>query len=210
MNRDEIHALVRAERLSLADFLDDLTEPEWAVPSLCGDWTVHEVLAHTTLSSADTLGGTILGIIRARGNWDRMNADQARAHAARYTPVELIAQLRDSADATKLALGASPLDPLVDMMIHGQDIARPLGRVREMSPELGVVALDFVLGHRFYGARKRLNGIRLTAVDADWSAGEGSDEIHGLVSDLLLVATGRSAGLTGCSGSAVAALTTRL
>src|SRR5690242_16100152 len=97
MTSDEIQLWTKTERLALADFLDDLEDHEWAVPSLCGDWTAHEVLAHVTLSNRVTLGQTLLGVLRAHGDWNRMTADLARAHAARYTPAELIAQLRESA-----------------------------------------------------------------------------------------------------------------
>ncbi|MFI7667008.1 maleylpyruvate isomerase family mycothiol-dependent enzyme [Nocardia sp. NPDC049526] len=208
MTSDEIQLWTQAERLELADFLDDLEDHEWGVSSLCGDWTVHEVLAHVTLSNRVTLGQTLLGVLRARGDWNRMTADLARERAARFTPAELIAQLRESAGSTHRAPGAGPLDPLADIIIHGQDIARPLGRVREVPTKPGVAALDHIIGSRFYGARRRLRGLRLTAVEADWSAGDGPDEIRGPLSDLLLVSTGRVAGLSGLAGSGVARLTT--
>src|SRR6476646_8033198 len=95
MTSDEIQLWTQAERLELADFLDDLADHEWGVSSLCGDWTVHEVLAHVTLSNRVTLGQTLLGVLRARGDWNRMTADLARERAARFTPAELIAQLRE-------------------------------------------------------------------------------------------------------------------
>ncbi|MEV2222366.1 maleylpyruvate isomerase family mycothiol-dependent enzyme [Nocardia vinacea] len=208
MTSDEIQLWTQAERLELADFFDDLEDHEWAVPSLCGGWTVHEVLAHVTLSNRVTLGQTLLGVLRARGDWNRMTADLARERAARFTPAELVAQLRESAGSTRRAPGAGPLDPLADTIIHGQDIARPLGRVRQVPTKPGVAALDHIIGSRFYGARQRLRGIRLTAVDADWSAGDGPDEVRGPLSDLLLVSTGRVAGLSGLAGSGVARLTT--
>lgn len=154
---------------------------------------MHEVLAHVTLSNRVTLGRTLLGVLRARGDWNRMTADLARERAARFTSAELTAQLRESAGWTRRAPGAGPLDPLADTIIHGQDIARPLGRVREVPTKPGVAALDHIIGSRFYGARQRLRGIRLTAVDADWSAGDGPAEIRGPLSDLLLVSTGRVA-----------------
>ncbi|MFX0577396.1 maleylpyruvate isomerase family mycothiol-dependent enzyme [Nocardia nepalensis] len=210
MTSDEIHAWTYAERLALAGFLDDLEDREWTVPSLCPDWTAHEVLAHVTLSNRVTLKQTLLGVLRARGDWNRMTADLARERAARYSPAELIAQLRESAASTRRAPGAGPLDPLVDTMIHGQDIARPLGRAKAVPTQPGIAALDYIIGSRFYGARQRLRGIRLTAVDADWSAGDGPDEVRGPLSDLLLVSTGRAAGLAGLAGSGLARLTSVL
>lgn len=191
----DILATLKAERLSIADFLDDLDDREWGVASLCDGWTVHEVGAHLATSTRSTLSGTIKGVIRARGNWNRMNADEARRHAARYTPAEIIAQIRETAGSAKRAPGAGPLDPLVDFLVHGQDIARPLGRPRTMPTEAAVASLEHVHNSAFYGARKRFRGTRLIATDADWQAGEGPDEIRGPVADLLLLATGRTAAV---------------
>lgn len=200
MDRDEILAWVKAERLSLADFLDDLDDHEWQAASLCPGWTVHDVAAHLTLSTRATLLGTIKGMIRARGDWNRMEADLARERAVRFGPGELIAQLRETAGSARRAPLSSPLDPLVDVLVHGQDVARPLGRKRETPAEQTVAALEHVLASRFYGARKRLLGTRLVATDQEWSAGEGPDEVRGPAGELLLLATGRAAGLAGVSG----------
>ncbi|MCC3326271.1 maleylpyruvate isomerase family mycothiol-dependent enzyme [Nocardia abscessus] len=203
MDLDKIMMWTRAERLGVADFLDELDDHEWAADSLCPGWTVHDVSAHLTLSNRVTLGATIVGVVRARGDWNRMTERMARDRASRYTPAELIAQLREGAGWTRRAPGAGPLDPLVDTMIHGQDIARPLGRRRDMPAEQAVVALEHVLRSPFYGSKKRLRGVRVVATDAEWSAGTGTEEIHGPLSDLLLLATGRAAGLAGVTGTGV-------
>ncbi|WP_331770637.1 maleylpyruvate isomerase family mycothiol-dependent enzyme (plasmid) [Embleya sp. NBC_00888] len=200
MDRDEILAWVRDERLGLADFLDTLDADDWRVTSLCSDWTMHELAAHLTTSTRTTLRSMIKGAIRARGDFDRMNADEARELAARFTPAELIAQVRETAGSARRAPLAAPLDPLVDVLVHGQDAARPLGRVREMPTERALAALGHVLSSPFYGARKRCRGTRLVATDAEWSAGTGPDEVRGPTADLLLLATGRPAGLTAVSG----------
>ncbi len=198
-----IRAWICAERRALADFLDDLPDSDWSRQSLCAEWTVHEVLAHITTSTRDSLRATVVGIVRARFDWNRMTADQASALAARFTPAELIAQLRDTADAHRRAPGAGVVDPLVDIIVHGQDIARPLGRSLRPPPERVIAALDQVLGSRFYGARQRVGGMRLRATDADWTHGAGAEEIRGPVIDLLLMATGRPpAGTARMEGTA--------
>jgi uncharacterized protein (TIGR03083 family) len=203
MQPDEILAWVRAERLSLADFLDSLDDHEWRADSLCPGWTVHDVAAHLTLSTRTTLLVAIRGAIRARGDVNRMIADLARERAATFGPAALVAQLRETAGSARRAPGAAPLDPLVDALVHGQDIARPLGRSREMPGEPTIAALDHVRNSRFYGARGRLRGTRLIATDREWSAGEGPHEVRGPAGDLLLVATGRAAGLSALAGAGV-------
>ncbi|GAA0438139.1 hypothetical protein Acor_62240 [Acrocarpospora corrugata] len=198
---DELPFWIRAEWLSLADFLDGLDDHEWQVASLCPGWTVHDVVAHLTTSTRTTLLMTIKDAIRARGDFHRMTADQARERAASFGPAELIAQLRESADSTNRSPGSGPWDPLIDLLAHGQDIARPLGLVREMPGDAAIATLDHVRNRRFYGGPKRFRGTKLIATDVNWSAGEGPDEVRGPVADLLLLATGRPAALAALSGS---------
>jgi uncharacterized protein (TIGR03083 family) len=195
---------VRAERLDLADFLESLDRRDWQARSLCPGWTVHEVLAHLTLSPRETVGPTLVRVARARGSFDRANADWARELAAEFSPADLLAQLRATAGVDhRLALSGA-LDPLTDILVHGQDIARPLGRRREMPPARVTPALEHVWSSVFYGRPdKRFNGLRFIATDAGWSAGEGASEVRGPVGDLLLVASGRAAGLANLTGPGV-------
>jgi uncharacterized protein (TIGR03083 family) len=204
MDREQVLSWTKAERLDLADFLDGLDGDEWRVPSLCAGWTVRDVAAHLTLSTRTTLWDAVKGAVRARGDWNRMELDAARDRAARFGPAELVAQIRETAGSARRAPLSAPLDPLTDFLVHGQDIARPLGRARPMPVAQTVAAIDHVLASAFYGARKRLKGIRLVATDVDWSTdgtqGGAEAEVRGPVADLLLLATGRPAGLTGVSG----------
>jgi hypothetical protein len=73
-----------------------------------------------------------------------------------------------------------------------------------------VPALEYAVDASFYGAAKRLAGLRLVATDADWSHGEGDRELHGPAGDLLLVTTCRTAGLEALEGPGVDDLATRL
>ncbi|WP_405161784.1 hypothetical protein OG203_36535 [Nocardia sp. NBC_01499] len=66
----------------------------------------------------------------------------------RYTLAELITQLRESAGSAHRAPGVSPLDPLVDIMIHGNDSTSAC-RIREMPAEQASAALDRVLRNPF-------------------------------------------------------------
>ncbi|MEV6279054.1 maleylpyruvate isomerase family mycothiol-dependent enzyme [Nocardia sp. NPDC051832] len=192
MDPEQIQEQIRNERLALADFLDGLSEAEWKQPSLCAGWTVHEVLAHLTLSNRDTLRTVLVDVIRAKGNWDRANADAAIRRAAQFSPAELLAQLRAGAGNHRRSPGAGVLDPLADILVHGQDIARPLGRTLRPAPEQVIAPLEYVLGSMFYGAKKRLRGKRLVATDVRWSHGDGAEEVRAPVVDLLLIATGRT------------------
>ena len=71
-------------------------------------------------------------------------------------------------------------------------------------------ALDHAIASRWYGGSKRFHDVTLIATDADWSTGTGTDEARGTAGDLLLVATGRRAGLAQMSGTGVEVLAARL
>lgn len=200
----------RRERLNLCDYLNTLTDQQWDVQSLCAAWTVKDVVAHLTTATRTTLRGMAVGMIRARGDFDRMERDRARILAEQSTPWELIAALRATAGSSSRAPFASVLDPLLDVLVHGQDIARPLGQERTMPPERAVPALHHAVTSRWYGARSRLDGLRVEATDADWESGDGQVAVAGPAADLLLVATGRPAGLDGLQGPGMAVLTARL
>ncbi len=180
------------ERLSFAELLEDLSAEQWDADSLCAGWTVRHVAAHLTMSTRTTLGVAVKGAIRARGSFDRMEDNFARERAARFSPDELIAQIRETAGSPRRSPGAKLADPLLDVLVHGQDIARPLGLPRPMPLEPAVVALEHVHDNPFYGARKRFKGKKLIATDAEWTGGSGPEEIRAPVSDLLLLATGRA------------------
>lgn len=209
MDAEAIAVAVRAERLSLCDLLEELDPGEWVTPSLCAGWRVQEVVAHLTVTTRARLPMVVREALRARGNFDRMADTLARRRAAGFPPQELVRQLRESAESSRRMPGSGPMDPLMDLVIHGQDIVRPLGRVRSIPTEVGPAVLSYVAGNRMLGAPGRLAGLELVATDADWSTGEG-DQVCGATADLLLVATGRRAGLDQLTGQGVARLASRL
>ena len=190
---------VAAERLGLADDLETLAPEDWANPSLCAGWTVHDVVAHLTLSTRQSVPWTFWRTLRARGNIERAFADMARERAGAFGPGELIAQLRDMAHVDRRLALAGELDPLNDLLVHSQDLWIPLGRGRDLPAERALPCLRHVWAAPFVGAAKRFAGLRLRATDADWTVGEGP-EVHGPAGALLLAANGRAAGLDGCDG----------
>jgi hypothetical protein len=166
MERDEVWQTIDAERLSLADLLDDLGPAEWETPSLCAGWRVRDVAAHLTLSQLGVLPAAVPGITH--------------------------------------------LEPLIDILVHGQDITVPLGRTRAMPPRAAAAAASRVWPNLWpFRAERRLRGFRFAATDDDWTAGEGP-RIEGPMGAILLLLTGRSAGLSRLTGPGVAELAARL
>ncbi|GAA4940537.1 uncharacterized protein (TIGR03083 family) [Actinomycetospora succinea] len=210
MDSAELQTAIESERLRLADVLEQLAPEEWDVETLCTGWTVKTLVAHLTLTSRITRLEALRGVVAARFDINAFIDRAARARAAQYSPAELITQFRESAGWTQRPMGAKPTDPLVDILTHGQDLTRPLRRTLPMSPERVVPALDFVLSTSFYGAPKRMAGLRLVATDIDWTSGDGDHELRGPIGDLLLASTGRPAGLAALDGPGVADLAARL
>ncbi len=209
MDRDESWRIIAAERLSLADLLAGLSADEWDARSLCAGWRVRDVAAHVAMAPQVPSARTMLVEgARARGSFHRLNHDVAVRHAERPTG-QIVDELRSYADSRRLPVVTSYRKILFDVLVHGQDIAIPLGRPREMPLAAARAGADRVwtMGWPFW-ARRRLRGVRLTATDVDWSVGEGA-EVRGPVSALLLLLTGRTAALPQLTGDGVALVTTR-
>jgi uncharacterized protein (TIGR03083 family) len=197
MDADAVWAAIDGERLDLADLLDDLTAAEWEQPSLCRGWRVRDVAAHLALAQTGTARAA-LDLLRAGGRLQRMIHDTAVRHAA--SPREqLTAQIRAMAGSRRTAPGVTPLEPLLDVLVHGQDVAVPLGRSRAMPVQAAATAATRVWGMPWpmsttFRARRRLAGRRLVATDIDWAAGDG-DVVAGPIEALLLLLTGRTSAL---------------
>jgi uncharacterized protein (TIGR03083 family) len=205
MDRDAVWAAIDAERSSLADLLATLTPQEWDVRSLCPEWTVREVAAHITLSHVAP-GRALVEGLRYRGSFNTMVRETARRRARAESDAQLIARMRAMPGSRKHPIGTSYLDPLVDSLVHGQDIAVPLGRPREMPVDAAVTAADRVWSMGFpFGARRKLRGLRFEATDAEWAQGDGT-VLRGPIAVLLLVLTGRRARLGELTGAGVAVL----
>jgi uncharacterized protein (TIGR03083 family) len=190
VDTEQVWKAVEQQRLDLADFLETLDPGAWDEPSLCAGWRVREVAAHLTLAGRASLLRALAGIIRARGNPNGYVRADAVAHAS-HSPEELVAELRRAAGVRYHPPGTKPVDPLVDVLVHGQDIAVPLGVARPMPTEAAVAAAERVwaMSYPFF-ARRRLRGKRLRATNADWAAGTG-DALEAPIETLLLVLTGR-------------------
>jgi uncharacterized protein (TIGR03083 family) len=204
MDSDELWTTIDAQRTSLADLLAGLTPEEWERPSWCAGWRVRDVAAHLTLSQA-TLAVALPAFLRARGSFDRMVHDSAVARAT-APPDELVEAIRAMVGSRRRAPVVTEVEPLLDVLVHGQDIARPLRRERPVPPAAAATAATraWRMGWPFW-ARRRLRGTTLVATDSDWRVGSGLP-VCGTTGDLLLLVTGRRQVLPQLSGPGVALL----
>jgi uncharacterized protein (TIGR03083 family) len=208
MNRDEVWRTTDAERSSVADLLDHLSPEEWEKPSLCAGWRARDVAAHLTLAQMGVLTAT-REVLRAGGNFNVMIRDSARRQAA--LPVEEYSRrLRGMVGSRRKAPGVTHLEPLIDILVHGQDIAIPLGRTRTMPVEAAATAATRVWTTSWpFQARRKLRGLQLVATDVSWTVGQGP-RVEGPISAILLLLTGRGAALARLSGSGANELPARL
>ncbi|MFC4013386.1 maleylpyruvate isomerase family mycothiol-dependent enzyme [Nonomuraea purpurea] len=211
MNRDEIWPAIDHERSTLADLLDDLSDQEWEVTSLCSGWRVRDVAAHLTLAHMG-VAQAARELLKVHGDINCMLHDTAVRQAE--LPVHQIsALLRGMVGSRRKAPGGQPL---LDILVHGQDIAIPLGRDRPMpvraaafsATRIWTMKWPFTMGWSFH-ARQELNELEFAATDYAWSVGQGQ-RVEGSIAAILLLLNGRSAALTRLSGPGMTELRARL
>jgi uncharacterized protein (TIGR03083 family) len=154
-------------------------------------------------------------LVRSRGHVWEAGRDVAVAYARR-SPQQLVTALRESADAKTKPVFVVSENILLDLVVHGQDIAVPLGLRRPVPDAAAVISLDRVwaMGWPFY-ARRRLAGVHLqcrgdTGEHIVWEAGSGP-LVRGSCGDLALLMTGRArAALPRLAGPGVELVSERL
>lgn len=183
---------VARARNDFADMIEGLTARQLEQSTYCAEWNPQQILCHLTGFAESTFMSFFNSMRRARFNFDV--AAQSMAGALSDRPVDhVIASLR--ARATKSA--AMPMFPealvVSDVLIHTQDVRRPLQLEGSIDPDLTQVALNFITGHKMaesFVERRPLEGVRLTATDASWAWGDGP-EISGSSEALLMAIAGR-------------------
>jgi uncharacterized protein (TIGR03083 family) len=203
MDRDQVWTAIDGHRRTLVDLLAGLPEEEWSRPSLCDGWTVRDVAAHLALQNATwaMMPRTLIDLVRHGGMNGAIRAMACR-HAEEPADV-IVAEIRDRIGVWRPLPTVTFRETVIDYLVHGADIALPLGRSLEMPRDLAVIAADRVWSSpRMFHARKNLAGYRLVADDVPWTAGEGH-QVTGPISALLLLLTGRPAALAYLSGSGV-------
>ena len=200
-------AAIAGRRRALAQLVEGRPDEDWERPSLCAEWRIRDVVAHVALTPhSPTVGAILLAAVRARGDFDRVNRDMARAYAAR-PPAELVADLRESADSRRKPAITTLDNLLFDVLVHVQDVALPLGVECPPPPAAAREGVERVwrMGWPFW-AKRKLRGLRLEATDVDWTVGDGP-VVRGPAQALLLLLTGRAAAaLPALAGPGVARL----
>lgn len=200
---------VHAERARLIADLTNLPADRWETRSLCPGWTVHDVLAHLVDTAKTSRSRFALRMVAARLDFDRDNA-KGVARERRNHPADTAEALRAVSGLT-LTPPAPPATRLVEAIVHGEDIRRPLG-LTGVYPDTAILAAlryQARTAVAFGGGRERVESLRLVATDADLEIGDG-DAVHGRAIDLLLAVSGRPVQPNCLAGSGAARLVGRV
>jgi uncharacterized protein (TIGR03083 family) len=199
--------VIHGERAALATDLAELNESQWETRSLCGDWTVQQVLGHMT---AAAVTNPAKWTARFAGTGFRFNALIAGDIATQTEggPAETLARFRAVEGSNGHPPG--PIDSwLGETIVHAEDIRRPLGFAHEYPVDALTRLADFYSrSNLLIGAKKRVAGVTLRATDAEWSTGSGP-EAEGPALAIVMAMTGRSVALDELQGDGVAILRTR-
>jgi uncharacterized protein (TIGR03083 family) len=133
------------------------------------------------------------------------------AHERAAQPTEhLVDEIGAMIGSRRHNIGVTPRETLIDIVVHSQDIAIPLGRTLPVPPEVAADAASRVWDSRDTRMAKVFepvpyDSLRLIADDIEWTVGNGLD-VRGPILSLLLVLTGRRAALPHLTGPGTAVL----
>jgi uncharacterized protein (TIGR03083 family) len=204
---DSIWPVVHAERQALIDDVEGLTDDQWQTPSLCTEWTVHDVLAHMLATAQMTPPKFIAKFATAGFNFDKFAAREVAKEGA-GGPAATLAAFRTAKDRSTSPPG--PKDSwLGEVFVHSEDIRRPLGITHSYPlPEVTRTIAFYSKSNAIIHGKTRVAGLTLTATDTDFVIGDGP-AVEGPAISLLLATTGRKNALDDLSGPGVEELRRR-
>lgn len=196
------------ERQVLITDLESLTPQQWATPSLCPGWDVHDVVAHLVDTAKTTRLGFARRLIAAGFDFDQDNARGVAKERA-PDPAATLAEFRRVRAETKTP-PAALATRLVEAIVHGEDIRQPLGITRPYPQDRIVAALRYQLTTNVSmgGGKERAAGLRLRATDSGLDHGSGAD-VRGTTLALLMAVSGRPADAGSFTGDGAQELAQR-
>lgn len=192
---------------------DGLSADEWTRPSLCDEWSNHEVLAHLVVGYSSGLRPIAYEMIRCSGSFDRANAAMARSLAGSCTPAEL---LDEFGRLTERPRGLGRFFPphllLGDHVTHELDMLLALGREPAIPDETAMAVLhtQVRVPNPFVPAFRNSRGLRLVASDIGWTHGAQGPLVEGRAVHLISVLGNRPKMLDALRGDGVGVLRSRV
>ena len=158
MKAKETWTYIHAERAAMADTWAGLSAEQWGAPSWCEGWTVQRTAGHVLAAAEQTPLNFYKELLAAGFKFDVFTARGSERLAA-VGPEELVRRLRARTSTTN-----HPPAPVVAMLgeivVHGEDIRRPLGLHHEVPEEaLVAVADSWKRSNLLIGAKRRIAGL---------------------------------------------------
>jgi len=145
--------------------------------------------------------------IRTGFNFDKFVEGDLRRYA-QGSPAEVRSRYDAIIESNRTPPGPAYV-ALGEIMVHGEDIRRPLGaRGDHPAEHLTTLAELYKSTGAPLRAKKRLVGLKLEATDVDWSTGDGP-EVRGPCMSLIMGMVGRAGALDDCEGRGVETLRSR-
>ncbi|NEC63427.1 maleylpyruvate isomerase family mycothiol-dependent enzyme [Streptomyces sp. SID9727] len=206
--RRALEGAIHEERSALAQDLAELSTGQWATTSLCERWTVEEVVAHLTAGAGTSMGRWLLSMSAARFDPDLHNDRRLAKHRG-ATPQETLRLFRE--------VVAGPAGPtghtaawLGEIVVHSEDIRRPLGLVRPPPVATTTAVARFFASRDFtVPSETTIAGLRLEATDGPFTTGSGH-LLRGPTLSLVMGMAGRAAACEDLEGDGAAILHARL
>jgi len=204
MDRDTIWGHIHHERDTLAATLRTLTPAQWEHDSLCEGWTVKDVAAHVISTPQMGFGRTMGVFARNLGRgYNTMIFRETKRLAERQTTEQILTDYETYATSRRKVTTTTTIEPLIDALVHHQDIIRPLGLRHDMDPTAAAVAADRVrLLAPLMGTRRVVKSVRMVATDVDWARGHGP-VVEGPMQELLMLCAGREPDAAFLRGAGV-------
>ncbi|MGP4978521.1 maleylpyruvate isomerase family mycothiol-dependent enzyme [Brachybacterium tyrofermentans] len=208
MSTMNLWPLIQAERVALGDVLGDLSRAQWQAPTMCDAWTVQDLVGHLTAGSRTGTLPWLANMVAARFDTDRHNQRLLEKHRG-VTPEDTLQRFRGAVSTTTAPL-RSQEGALGEIIVHTQDIGRPLGIALVPSREAAeVVAAFFARTDFAVNSRSLAAGLHLEATDGPFRAGNGPDVAGGTL-ELVLAMAGRPTALDHLEGAGIALLRERM
>lgn len=207
----DYRALKNAELADFSDFLHDLTDEQWDAESLCAGWKVRDVASHLTVGYTLPLRAIAGQIVKYRGDINKGSDVLSRSYGRDHTPAQILSAF-DEGRARPRGLGRieKQHEALVDHLVHQQDCRHPLGLPRIVPIDRARALVDALpRAGGLVGSKKRVEALRLVALDIDHTVGDGP-EVRGTAEALALAATGRPIALDELEGDGVEILRRRV
>ena len=207
MKAEETWQHIHAERAFMADTLAGLTQEQWSMSSWCTGWSIQQTAGHILAAAEQTPTNFYKRLISAGFKFD-VFTDRDAKHLGALGPEELVRRLRARTSTTNRP-PAPVMAMLGEIIVHGEDIRRPLG-LSHHAPQVALraVADSWKNSNLLIGSKRRIAGVRLRATDSDWVHGDGP-EVSGELNSLILAMTGRKGSHHELEGDGLTILANR-